>query len=78
MMGYTKLVKALRWCDADFIHECDNCLYLTYKHVKDDCMDRMLRDAADDIESLQKELDAANYQLKMYSMCPFEDEEEEE
>ena len=33
--------------------------------------------AADAIESLQKELDAANHQLKMYSMCPFDDEEEE-
>lgn len=53
-MDYTKLVKALRWCDASFLHECDNCLYVKYKHCKDDCMDRMLRDAAAAIEELSK------------------------
>lgn len=57
MTDYTKLVEALRWCDADFIHECDNCLYLAYKHDKDDCMDRMLRDAADAIKGLQAEVE---------------------
>ena len=52
-MNYEELVKALRWCDASFLHECDNCLYVKYKHCKDDCMDRMLRDAAAAIEALQ-------------------------
>jgi hypothetical protein len=56
MTNYEKLVEALRWCDASFMHECDNCLYLTYKHNKDDCMDRMLRDAAAAIEALQAQL----------------------
>jgi hypothetical protein len=54
MTDYIKLIEALRWCDADFIHECDNCLYVKYKHDKDDCMDRMLRDAADAVEQLPK------------------------
>ena len=54
MTDYTKLVEALRWCDASFLHECDNCLYVKYKHCKDDCMDRMLRDAADAIEEMRK------------------------
>ena len=53
-MNYEELVKALRWCDASFLHECDNCLYVKYKHCKDDCMDRMLRDAAAAIEELRK------------------------
>lgn len=56
MTDYTKRIEALRWCDADFIHECDNCLYVKYKNDKDDCMNRMLRDAADAIEALQTEL----------------------
>lgn len=55
-MNYEELVKALRWCDASFLHECDNCLYVKYKHCKDDCMDRMLRDAAAAIEALQAEM----------------------
>ena len=38
------------------MHECDNCLYVKYKHSKDDCMDRMLRDAAAAIEELQSQL----------------------
>lgn len=56
-MNYEELVKALRWCDASFLHECGNCLYVKYKHCKDDCMDRMLRDAAAAIEALNRLLD---------------------
>lgn len=63
MTDYSELVKALRWCDADFMHECDNCLYLTYKHNKDDCMDRMLRDAADAIEALQAKVDKQDAEI---------------
>lgn len=76
MMDYEKLAKALR-CKRDDCEGCDLAFFdkdegwMCRYAAKDD-------DAADAIESLQKELDAANYQLKMYSMCPFEDEEEEE
>ena len=56
MERFEQLVKALRWCDASFLHECDNCLYVKYKHCKDDCMNRMLRDAADAIEALQADI----------------------
>lgn len=56
-MNYEELVKALRWCDASFLHECGNCLYVKYKHCKDDCMDRMLRDATAAIEALNRLLD---------------------
>lgn len=78
MMDYTKLVEALRWCDADFMHECDNCLYVKYKHCKDDCMDRMLRDAAAAIEALQKRLvnaltalHLANEKMGYYGIQPY-------
>ena len=67
MTDYTKLVEALRWCDASFLHECDNCLYVKYKHYKDDCMDRMLRDAAAAIEALQAEVKDLNEALKSES-----------
>lgn len=81
---YKKLVEALRWCDADFMHECDNCLYVKYKHSKDDCMDRMLRDAAAAIEDLQAQLPKRGEWVHLYknnfrcSLCGswfiFEDE----
>lgn len=80
-MNYEELVKALRWCDASFLHECGNCLYVKYKHCKDDCMDRMLRDAAAAIEDLQAQLpkrgkwvthpEVKNIYGGVYIECPF-------
>lgn len=72
-MNYEELGKALRWCDADFMHECDNCLYVKYKHCKDDCMDRMLRDAAAAIEALQAEVNRLQEKLCDWcAVCPKE------
>lgn len=77
MTDYKKLVKALRICTGkDDSLSCIDCPYR--EHYPGSCRYEVSSDAADAIESLQKELDAANHQLKMYSMCPFDDEEEEE
>lgn len=62
---YKKLVNALRG------------KFIAYDVTGNHNSAQLYKDAADAIESLQKELDAANHQLKMYSMCPFDDEEEE-
>lgn len=75
MTDYTKLVEALRCCIPNPPETCEGCTYNTGWECN---VTGMMSDAADAIESLQKELDAENYQLKMYSMCPFDDEEEEE
>ena len=48
------------------MHECDNCLYVKYKHCKDDCMDRMLRDAAAAIEALEARLGEAENSVERW------------
>lgn len=75
MTDYSKLVEALRKV-ADYIN-CYDCEMWGLGECDTERKSCVLHNAADAIESLQKELDAANHQLKMYSMCPFDDEEAE-
>ena len=57
-MNTNEIVKALKICAND--RTCDNCPCESQKtEFGSDCLDENMRQAADEIERLQKELDAA-------------------
>ena len=50
MSDYNELVKALRWCDAGWEHDCEYCPLHLDHNLK--CMEKLLSDAAAAIEGL--------------------------
>lgn len=53
---YNELIDALRNCSNEAIEMCPPCKYFAWDKPKDDCKFEMMRDAADAIEKLWKEI----------------------